>query len=151
MIYIGIDTGVHTGIAVWDNKQRSLESVSAVKIHQAMKIVYDRARECQEKGVRLIVRVEDPRQRTWYETNKMSRDEERKRLQGVGSVKRDATVWEDFLTDLEQEYSKILEFQMVAPKNNKTKLTADQFKAYTHWEQRTNEHGRDAAMLVFGF
>ena len=151
MIYIGIDTGVHTGIAVWDNKQRSFECVEAVKIHQAMKIVSDRAKACLEQGVRLIVRVEDPRQRAWYETNKMSREEERKRLQGVGSVKRDASVWEDFLEDLAKAYGKVLEFQMVAPKNNKTKLSYDQFNAYTHWNKRTNEHGRDAAMLVFGY
>ena len=112
MIYIGIDTGVHTGIAVWDNKQRSFECVDAVKIHQAMKTVSDRAKECLEQGVRLCVRVEDPRQRTWYETNKMSREEERKRLQGVGSVKRDASVWEDFLTDLLKEFGKVLDFQI---------------------------------------
>jgi len=31
-----------------------------------------------------------------------------------------------------------------------TKLTADQFKRITGWHGRTNEHGRDAAMLVFG-
>lgn len=152
MIYIGIDTGVHTGIAVWDNRQRSFEMISALKIHQAMKEVIERADKCAKLGIKLIVRVEDPRQRTWYETNKMNREEERKRLQGVGSVKRDASVWEDFLTDLEAEYGKDrLEFQMVAPKNNKTKLSSDSFKAYTRWEQRTNEHGRDAAMLVFGF
>lgn len=28
MIYIGIDTGVHTGIAIWDNRKRSLEMVN---------------------------------------------------------------------------------------------------------------------------
>ena len=50
MIYIGIDTGVHTGIAVWDNKQRSFECVDAVKIHQAMKTVSDRAKECLKSG-----------------------------------------------------------------------------------------------------
>ena len=81
----------------------------------------------------------------------MSREEERKRLQGVGSVKRDASVWEDFLTDLVKEFGSILDFQMVAPKNNKTKLSSNQFNTYTNWNRRTNEHGRDAAMLVFGF
>ena len=37
-----------------------------------------------------------------------------------------------------------------APKDNKTKLNADQFSRITKWEGRTNEHGRDAAMLIFG-
>lgn len=145
MIYIGIDTGVHTGIAVWDNKQRSFECVDAVKIHQAMKTVSDRAKECLEQGVRLCVRVEDPRQRTWYETNNMSREEERKRLQGVGSVKRDASIWDAFLKDLGVEY------EMVAPKRNVTKITHEYFCSITGWKKRTNEHGRDAAMLVLGY
>lgn len=96
-------------------------------------------------GKKLIVRVEDPRQRTWFGTERMTREEERKKLQGVGSVKRDASIWEDFLTDLG------VEFEMVAPKRNVTKLPQDTFKTYTGWQNRTNEHGRDAAMLVFGF
>ena len=75
----------------------------------------------------------------------MTREEERKKLQGVGSVKRDASIWEDYLTDLG------IEFEMVAPKRNVTKLSQDRFKAMTGWKNRTNEHGRDAAMLVFGF
>jgi hypothetical protein len=39
----------------------------------------------------------------------------------------------------------------VAPKNNTTKISAEYFKAVTKWTARTNEHGRDAAMLVVGF
>ena len=74
-----------------------------------------------------------------------TREEERKKLQGVGSVKRDATIWEDFLKDLG------VKFEMVAPKMNVTKLTQETFKRYTGWKKLTNEHGRDAAMLVFGY
>ena len=39
MIYIGIDTGVHTGIAIWDNRKRSLEMVKQMPIHRAMAVV----------------------------------------------------------------------------------------------------------------
>lgn len=58
--------------------------------------------------------------------------------------KRDCSIWEDFLTD-----SKI-PFRMVAPMNIKTKLKADAFKRMTGWQGQTNEHSRDAAMMVFG-
>ena len=75
----------------------------------------------------------------------MTREEERKKLQGVGSVKRDATIWEDFLKDLG------VKFEMVAPKRNVTKLTQETFKRYTGWSSKTNEHGRDAAMLIYGY
>lgn len=51
---------------------------------------------------------------------------------------------EGYLTDLG------VWFEMVAPKRNMTKLTHDGFVAITKWKGRTNEHKRDAAMLVFG-
>ena len=97
-----------------------------------------------QEGVRLYVRVEDPRQRTWFGTENMTREEERKKLQGVGSVKRDASIWEGFLSDMG------VWFEMVAPKRNLTKITHETFVNITKWKGRTNEHKRDAAMLVFG-
>ena len=39
MIYVGIDTGVNTGFAVWDSKQRSLLQVCSLPIHKAMERV----------------------------------------------------------------------------------------------------------------
>ena len=96
-------------------------------------------------GDKVIVRVEDPRQRTWFGTERMSREMERKKLQGVGSVKRDASIWDDYLKELG------VVNEMVAPKRNVTKLTQERFKALTGWQKQTNEHGRDGAMLVYGF
>lgn len=143
MYYIGIDTGVNTGVAVWDNKQRSLLEVETMKIHKAMWLVKRYQQLAWENGTKLIVRVEDARKRTWFGYNTPQKD--RAKLQGAGSVKRDCTIWEDYLTDLG------IEFQMVAPKNNATKLPSASFAAMTGWKKRTNEHCRDAAMLVFGF
>lgn len=144
MIYIGIDTGTKTGIAVWDNRQRSFLYISTTKIHKAMDLVkkyVDRYKNGD--GDRVIVRVEDPRQRIWFEP--MGWEQERKKLQGVGSVKRDASIWDDYLKDLGVEY------EMVAPKRNVTKMSSDAFKSVTGWKKPTNEHNRDAAMLVFGY
>ena len=149
MYYIGIDTGVNTGIAVWDNKQRSLLEVDCMKIHKAMEVVDSYCGRASFEGTKVIVRVEDARQRTWYGYNTPQKD--RAKLQGAGSVKRDATIWEDYLTDLKAEHPGMVEFQMVAPKNNATKIPSGSFVAMTGWKKRTNEHGRDAAMLVFGF
>ncbi len=145
MIYIGIDTGTHTGFAVWDNRKWVLVEVTSLPIHKAMERVRSYV-EAFKSGVgdKVVVRVEDPRQRTWFGTERMSRDEERKRLQGVGSVKRDASIWDDYLKDLGVEY------EMVAPKRNITKLPAERFKYFTGWNGRTNEHSRDAAGLVYG-
>lgn len=142
MIYVGIDSGKNTGYAVWDTQSKNLLEVKTILIHQAMKSVEEL--NAQNPG-KVVVRVEDARQRTWFGTERMSRDEERKKLQGVGSVKRDATIWEDFLVDLG------VKFEMVAPKRSVTKMDSDTFKVYTKWAKRTSEHSRDAAMLVYGF
>jgi hypothetical protein len=134
MIYIGIDTGVNTGIAVWFSEQKKLTVVASGMIHECFPIVMKLFNN--EYKTPIKVRVEDARQRKYITGG-------REKLQGAGSVKRDAKIWEDFLKDYGIPY------EMVAPKNNKTKLTAEAFKKLTGWEGKTNSHGRDAAMLIF--
>ena len=135
--YIGIDSGVNTGFAVWDAKLKCFDSIESTQIHRAI----DWVKNLYSYNIiePIHVRVEDARQRNWF--GKSGKEV----LQGVGSVKRDAKIWEDFLTD------NGISFEMVAPKNNTTKLKAESFKNITKWEGKTNEHGRDAAMLVFNF
>jgi hypothetical protein len=130
---IGIDTGVNTGFAIWDRTEKKFLEISSTHIHRAMNSIN------VWKGNEIMVRVEDARKRTWFGKNSGEK------LQGAGSVKRDCKIWEDFLTDLN------VDFEMVAPKNNRTKLDAKKFKMITGWEKTTNEHSRDAAMLCYGF
>lgn len=133
-IVIGIDTGVNTGYAVWSNIKNKLIEVETLMIHQAMDGVLEYHKLY---GKDLLVRFEDARQRKWYG------DSGREKLQGAGSVKRDAKIWEDFLTD------NLINHEAVAPSRNTTKVNAGTFKAITKWDKRTSEHGRDAAMLCF--
>jgi hypothetical protein len=139
MTLIGIDTGVHTGLAFYDTDLKALKYVKEYKIHRAMDLV----KRLWDSGEDIKVRFEDARKRTWFGHH--TAKEDRARLQGAGSVKRDCQIWEDYLTDLG------IPFEMVAPKNNATKLTAEQFRRITGYEGKTNEHGRDAAMLVYGY
>lgn len=129
MKIIGIDTGVNTGFAVWNTERENFDFILSVKIHTALQMVKEISPA--------LVRVEDARLYKHYgKTNP-------KIIQQVGSVKRDAVVWEDFLTAF------AIPFEMVAPSDNLTKLPAREFARMTGWLDRTNEHGRDAAMLVF--
>jgi hypothetical protein len=132
--WIGIDTGVKTGIAVWSVQEKKFTIVETTKIHKAM----DRVKFFHD-GYDIKVRVEDARLRKWipYESG-------REVLQGVGSVKRDASIWEDFLTDI------ICPHELVPPKNNKTKISKEYFNKITGWDRPSSSHARDAAMLVFG-
>lgn len=133
-VVIGIDPGVNTGVAVADGgKLVSVESMSAVEAEGCVM-------QCLEMyGLpNVFVRFEDARMRQWFGSKG------REALQGAGSIKRDCSRWQEFLEHHNIPHSR------VAPQANRTKLTADQFKAITKWQGRTNEHGRDAAMLVFG-
>lgn len=135
--YIGIDCGVNTGFAIWDRTEQNFSLVSSVMIHQAMRSVEEWDRLFRTKGV--FIRVEDARQANHFRENDIHR------LRGAGSIMRDARIWEDFLTALGAD------FEMVRPRKAVTKLTAEKFKQVTGWDKITNEHARDAGMLVFGF
>lgn len=135
-ILIGIDTGVNTGFAVAADRGNGgeLVKVSSLSITRAMEQV--RA-EIQAWGIQNVcLYIEDARQRTWFTGG-------REKAQGVGSVKRDAQIWEDWCK--EQGFK----FLMIHPAANATKKKATDFKRMTGWVGRTNEHARDAAMLVF--
>lgn len=132
---IGIDCGINTGVAVWDSKEKSI-NVFSCQIHKAITLVTSIVNENKEECIKVY--VEDARLRKWFGNSG------KEKLQGAGSVKRDAKIWEDFLKDSG------INHEMVAPKNNKTKISSQQFKAITGYKGSTNEHGRDAAMLVFG-
>lgn len=136
MKYIGIDPGKKTGFAVWDHDARYLAEVATLSITQAMEKVRMMADVLGRENIRLY--IEDARQRKWYGRTG------RERLKGAGSISRDSTIWDDFCRELGVEYV------MVAPRHNTTKLKAKPFKVLTGWQGRTDEHARDAAMLIFG-
>ena len=133
-ILIGIDTGKNTGFATYSPISRRLYAVETLPIHQAMERVLDIS-----KTMKVKVRFEDARLRKVF--GKSGREV----LQGAGSIKRDAVIWEDYLKD------KAIAYEAVAPKDNKTKLSESAFRQMTGWIGRTSNHARDAAMLVYGF
>lgn len=141
--FIGIDCGVNTGLAIWDRKQKKLVHLESTNILNAMKIIsgFVEFHNTDENFSLFHFRVEDARQRKWI-PRQANEKAERGRNRGAGSVMRDAQIWQDFFEM--NGYG----FEMVAPKNNKTKVKAGYFKLLTKWEKPTNEHTRDAAMLV---
>ncbi len=138
-LYIGIDPGTVTGIGSWNPDYRKYEDVTSMPLHSAMDYIKEQGRLYD-----VYVRVEDARQRKWFG------DRSHMKKQGAGAVKRDSKIWEDFLTDMKKQ-KVISGFSMVHPMKNATKLNAQQFQRLTGWSSRTNEHARDAAMLVYNF
>ena len=132
---IGIDPGVKTGIATaLDGK---LQSVTSATITTAMQMVL------AVKDQNPMVYIEDARKRTWFggADARQARSGAGVR-EGVGSVKRDCSIWEDWCVE------NGIAYLMVHPAANKTKLDANDFNRITGWRAKTNEHARDAGMLV---
>ena len=142
MIYIGIDCGEHTGLAVWDSRRKIFLEIETVPLYRALEIVRVYNREYSTEAEPLAVIFEDARKRTWF-ARERNAAEYRGKLMGAGAVKRDAKIWEEFLDG----YG--IPHQAVAPRKGMTKWDADYFKAVTGWKGRTSEHSRDAALLVF--
>lgn len=139
--YIGIDAGTQTGVCVWDKDQKQMMQIGSMPIHKAMHHVSYWSRQAPGQ---IFVRLEDARLRKWIPKQK-TEIAERGRREGAGYVKAHCAIWEEYLKDIGIPY------ELVAPKNNKTKVTAEYFKRLTGYEERTNEHQRDAGMLVVGY
>lgn len=139
MIVVGIDPGMHTGLAVWDTSRRQFLDIRCSGIVSAM----DYLSELSVRHEIGLVVFEDARQRKWIPRE---RDiaQVKGRAMGAGSVKRDCSIWE--------EWCKARGVQYIAtrPRSGLTKLTDAYFRCLTGYDRRTNDHGRDAAMLVFG-
>lgn len=132
-LIVGIDPGLNTGFSIFDQAEGELTKVCSMMIHEAFAYIL------LIKDQIKLVRFEDARQRKKFGERSDSK------LQGAGSIKRDSKIWEDFLT------SHKINFQMIAPVNIRTKVDADRFKTITGWDKPTNNHGRDAAMIVYGY
>lgn len=128
-LVVGIDVGINTGVAVWDSTSQKFVEVVTLPILKAFALVR------KYKSDTRMVFVEDPRQ-VKYKTD-------RRKSQGAGSVKRDAQIWEDYLKMYE------IPATFVRPRKEITKVNSGTFQNMTGYMERTNEHSRDAALLVF--
>jgi hypothetical protein len=127
---IGIDPGVNTGIAVKLNGVYL--SIETTMIHKAMKTVAAIKDTCDAGGHKLTVVIENPNASGGSIV----------KAQGAGSIKRDFSVWRDFLTDIG------VEFRAIKPMKGMTKVDEHKFQVMTKWMGRTSNHARDAAMLI---
>jgi hypothetical protein len=136
---IGIDPGKSTGFAVKDIATGEYLTIETMPIHQAMIKVVEMI---EENPAQLYFVVEDARKRTWYNDKSKNAKAARGMAMGGASVKRDCTIWDDFLSDW------AFNFVMKAPKDLTTKMDKTAWQRATKWTKRTSEHARDAACFI---
>jgi hypothetical protein len=142
-VFIGIDPGVDTGVAVWqkspgDNRFTYIQTMAIHKALDCVRTMHLANQSLTPAKFGLTVILEDARKRG------SAPGVSAIKAQGAGSVKRDSKIWEDALKDWGIPYV------LVQPAKRKNKITQEQFERQTGWKGRTSNHARDAAMLVFG-
>lgn len=141
MIYIGIDPGVSTGLAVWDSASKKFLKVETCTCAHAILTIYELWKESSNKDFNIV--FEDARKRRWI-PQEGSMSKFKGRAMGAGSVKRSSQIWEEFCEETG------IKMEAVPPRPGMTKWEAGYWAKVTGWKGRTSEHARDAALLVFG-
>lgn len=146
--FLGVDPGVNTGAALWNAEERRFLFVRALSFWDAIDELYRTHVNLITYGKRLMAVIENPRAiSAMYKGNY---DDKQGRIrtsvaQDIGSNKRDCQLMMEFCLR-----NNILTRAVTPGKHSGSKMNAESFKSYTKWPERTNQHGRDAAMLVFG-
>lgn len=135
---IGIDPGANTGFALYDRELGELVQVTSYPHELAKGQTDELLNDAEVISYGVEVYVEDARQARGY----FAKFPERKI--GAGMVQQKCADWEYWLT------SRGALFHMVPPRKGATKWQSHRFKMATGWGHRSNEHGRDAAMLIWG-
>jgi hypothetical protein len=136
---IGIDPD--KGIAVWDTKAKRLLRVSTTSFWEIIDILKES--QLWNGGVEVHVEAPYMNKPTWITS--ASRYTQDKVSQNVGANKMKALLIVEFC-----RRNNISCFERKPNSKSFNKLSAEQFATITGWKDRTSEHGRDAAMLVFG-
>lgn len=146
--FIGIDPGVETGFAIWNSTLKEFRLIETLTFWGVIKELEACIKIDKFYGVTrdLTIVLEDPNlnKPVWLRPGQDARKHV-KIAQDVGKNKRDAHLLHEwciahgFVVKLIQPSGKGM-----------SKMKPEAFKNLTGWNHRTSQHGRDAAMMVFG-
>lgn len=144
-IKIGIDPGVHTGIAIKEIKTNKYILIST-NLHKAFDMIKDYINNKSFEITQIV--IEDARLWKYHKNIDQNGQKSRSKLQGAGSVKRDCKAWEQFIRDY--KLGKITVFVRPDKKRNAfaSKDKIKYFEEITGYKGKSSEHSRVAALLV---
>lgn len=155
-IYVGIDAGQKNGLAVWNGGEKKFESIETLSFWDCIEKLIEIKSRCDRAGQELIVAIEDMTQNPVVFlvaiTYQKTIGNHNQKLNAVAEQsRRVGTVWDKTILIIEWcERFGIKVIRLRPNKKSMTKMKADAFKNFTKWAGETNEHSRDAGMLVFG-
>lgn len=140
-IYIGIDPGSTTGVAIWYKNTKKLDIMQFNGHCKAIMFLWQLFRDNHPMHYKL--RIEDARlvKGNAYFASKNGNSKDQK----VGYVKAFSKDWEIFCKENK------LDYEMLPPKKNPYKEDPELFEKHTGIKTlKTHSHSRDAAFLVWG-
>ena len=137
MRVIGIDPGVNTGMAVYEDANLAL--LHTVEPHKIPWLL------SQYQIEPLFVAFEDSRLQSHVWLPSQSKGVAANIARKVGMV----DAWCYMIERVCEEYD--IGFMRVSPKAKGAKVDAESFKKLTRWDKRSNQHERDAAMVAWKF
>lgn len=139
-LLIGIDPGAKNGFAVWNGKELThIHTLLTFQVFEQIELHLEFPPHRVHPS-EIHIYIENPH--TWKPFRGVKMDSAR--LQGVGQVKARYNSIIEFLE------AKKIPFTPVNLQGTMKKIKADYFKKLTGYTGQTNEHGRDAAMIVYG-
>ena len=138
---VGIDPGIKCGWAMWDHTEQDFTAIKTLSFWDTIEAI-----SLLRPMSMFTVYIEDPQQNKPVFARKGVHGPALSRVaQNVGSNKAYARLIIEFCERHGVQY------KAVRPDSKSmTKMTAKQFQQMTGWMQRTSEHARDAAALVWG-
>ena len=150
-IHIGIDGGATTGIAIWDGKYLKLESGSFWDMAYFLeKKIFD---DIKKKKIPFVIYIEDTSsvKITWRRKNSNNSIGTNDRMaRNVGMNIRDCQLWCEWCEINKFEYKKVRPLKKSWNTSN-GKISNDEFKKLTNYHEQTNQHERDAGLIVISF
>ena len=149
-LLVGLDPGEETGVAVCDPKAERLKYVMSQSFWVVVSLFEtelgpETPSDGSSPGPVVLVIIEDARALPIYGRHGKVRGARWDKLaRNVGRVDRETQLWVEYLA--RRGYRVLL----ARPSRGQEKWDAATFKRITRYQGRTNQHGRDAARLVWG-
>ena len=151
---LGIDAGVHTGIALYNRTAKKFDLISTTDFWDAYKTLSLIHSNCVTNGDELIFIVEDPNlvSHNWHIRPGQNLRVVSKIGENVGKNKAQATLWIDLIENT--FHCQCLQIAHSSGKRycypDGKHFDATRFCQLIGWTEKIDEHGADAAALVWG-
>ena len=135
--YVGIDTGKNTGLAVWDSEKKRFDLIKPCDFHDCIYAIVG-----NYPPRYTVIRVElSQTKAVWHKGKRTDMKKNNTIAVNVGMVRRESELMLEMLT---------MAGYKVIPVKPSGKIDANVFEKITGYKGRTNQHTRDAAMMVYG-